>query len=153
MRATLPKRLESGRIRQGLWATSPDDGFNGIFVIPGPDGRELDIAGGNGNGNYLVLTNGLQDRARAPAPTGWEHVSVQADSGTPSWDEMCFVKELFWDEDECVVQYHPPLSQYVRANPHRLHLWKPKHETIPMPPTVLALLGVDPNQEMILESQ
>ena len=39
---------------------------------------------------------------------GWEHVSVSlpGQSRCPRWDEMCFIKDLFWAEDECVVQYH-----------------------------------------------
>ena len=38
---------------------------------------------------------------------GWEHVSVSYSKKTPTWDEMCRVKDIFWGEDECVVQYHP----------------------------------------------
>jgi hypothetical protein len=33
---------------------------------------------------------------------------------------------------------------YVECNSHRLHLWKPKHATIPMLPKVLASHGFDP---------
>jgi hypothetical protein len=36
-----------------------------------------------------------------------------------------FVKNLFWEPEECAVEYYPPAWQYVRANPYRLHLWRP----------------------------
>lgn len=67
----------------------------------------------------------------------WEHVSVHAvDNGherTPTWLEMCWVKDKFWEE-ECVVQFHPPHSQYINTHPHTLHLWRPLLAVIPMPP-------------------
>jgi len=31
----------------------------------------------------------------------------------PSWDVMWYFKDVFWDEEDCVVQYHPPKSKYV----------------------------------------
>ena len=44
---------------------------------------------------------------------GWEHVSVSRRDRCPTWEEMCQIKALFWDEDDCVIQYHPPRSEYV----------------------------------------
>ena len=73
----------------------------------------------------------------------WEHVSVHAREGkrfsaprTPTWAEMCFTKELFWEDDEAVVQYHPPKVSYVNQHPHVLHLWRHRTTPIPLPPTV-----------------
>ncbi len=74
---------------------------------------------------------------------GWEHVSVTiAPQGkdatrTPTWDEMCWVKNQFWGEDECVIEYHPPKSEYVSCHPFCLHLWKPVGIDIPMPPSIM----------------
>lgn len=45
---------------------------------------------------------------------GWEHVSVSLNNRCPTWEEMCMVKDIFWGEDECVIQFHPPKS----ANQH-----------------------------------
>lgn len=65
--------------------------------------------------------------------TSWEHVSVsklvvgkkgRVQQVTPSWEEMCVVKDLFWDAEDCVVQFHPPKSQYVNTHANCLHLWK-----------------------------
>lgn len=55
---------------------------------------------------------------------GWEHVSVSTIERCPTWDEMCKVKSLFWDDDDLVVQYHPPASEYVNNHPYTLHLWR-----------------------------
>ena len=70
----------------------------------------------------------------------WEHVSVSVmgnqKKALPNWNDMCAVKDLFWTLEDCVVQYHPPRSTYVDLNPV-LHLWRPVHKKIPMPPIIL----------------
>lgn len=71
--------------------------------------------------------------------TGWEHVSVSLPFDSrkcPSWDEMCIVKDLFWDESECVVQFHPPKSEHVNNHSGCLHLWRFTGE-FPQPPSIL----------------
>lgn len=75
--------------------------------------------------------------------TGWEHVSfklvrksrkrLMVVERTPTWSEVCEVKDIFWQEDECVMQIHPPKQFYVNTHPYVLHLWKPLHENIPQP--------------------
>lgn len=65
---------------------------------------------------------------------GWDHVSVSTNSRCPTWDEMCAVKEIFFSEDECCVEYHPRKSDYVNVWPYCLHIWKPQREEIPTPP-------------------
>ena len=55
---------------------------------------------------------------------GWEHVSVSFPNRCPTWEEMCIVKEMFWRDEETVVQYHPKKSEYVNLHPYCLHLWK-----------------------------
>lgn len=70
----------------------------------------------------------------------WEHVSARAiehrGERVPRWDEMCWLKSLFWDDEECVVQYHPPKSDYVNNHPFVLHLWKPTNIELPRPPSI-----------------
>ena len=65
---------------------------------------------------------------------GWEHVSVSLRNRCPTWDEMCLVKDIFWRDDECVVQFHPPKSEYVNLHPYCLHLWKKIGEAVELPP-------------------
>lgn len=58
----------------------------------------------------------------------WEHVSVIKMAGnhckTPSWSEMCTVKDFFWDDEDEVIQFHPPMSEYIDVV-DALHLWRP----------------------------
>ena len=72
---------------------------------------------------------------QADAQTEWEHVSVSLPDRCPTWDEMCFIKDLFWNSDECVVQYHPPKSDYVNVAKNCLHLWK-YAGPMPRPPKI-----------------
>lgn len=71
---------------------------------------------------------------------GWEHVSMDGRNRMPTWDEMCQIKDIFFTEDECCVQYHPPKSEYVNNIPYCLHIWKPIEKfsgALPMPPSIL----------------
>ena len=70
---------------------------------------------------------------------GWEHVSVCPKGRTPTWDEMCMVKELFWKDYEAVVQIHPPKVDYVNNMENCLHLWRPIEKyagELPLPPSI-----------------
>ena len=75
---------------------------------------------------YVNLPSGI--RASVVAGNneeGWEHVSIELYAHRlPTWEEMCFVKDLFWDEEEEVVQMHPRKSEYVNLT-DALHLWRP----------------------------
>lgn len=78
---------------------------------------------------------------------GWEHVSIDGKKRTPDWEEMCKLKDMFFDNDECCVQYHPPKSEYVNNAPYCLHIWKPIEKNngkLPTPPSILVgLKGVE----------
>jgi hypothetical protein len=65
---------------------------------------------------------------------GWDHVSVSLENRCPSWKEISYIKKLFWDDEDCVVQFHPPQSRYKNLHPYCLHLWKPQFTELPMPP-------------------
>jgi len=47
------------------------------------------------------------------------------------------IKSLFWDEEDCVMQLHPPKARYVNDNKYVLHLWRPTGLEIPEPPLIL----------------
>ncbi len=47
---------------------------------------------------------------------------------------MCFVKNLFWRDDEAVMQIHPKKSEYVNNHPFCLHLWRKADKEIDLPP-------------------
>lgn len=68
---------------------------------------------------------------------GWDHVSVSYRKRTPTWDEMCKVKDMFFNEEETVVQYHPKKSEYKNLHEHCLHLWRKQGKEIELPPSRL----------------
>lgn len=70
---------------------------------------------------------------------GWDHVSVSPyrRNYTPTWDDMCKLKRMFFHPEETVIEYHPAESQYVNIMPNCLHLWRPQHYEIPLPPPIL----------------
>lgn len=101
-----------------------------------------DITYGN-NGKFFIPIN-KKDKLQCVASDGlgWNHVSVSLPHRTPTWKEMCLVKDSFWDESDCVLQFHPPKSAYVNNHPHVLHLWQPIgwleiDQRIVLPPTIL----------------
>ena len=68
--------------------------------------------------------------------TGWEHVSVSLHNRCPTWEEMCYIKNLFWKEEETVIQFHPKKSKYTNHFPYVLHLWRKLDGEHELPPEV-----------------
>lgn len=52
------------------------------------------------------------------------------------FNTMCAIKDMFFGEDERVMQFHPPKSEYINNYPYCLHLWKPVDTEIPHPPMI-----------------
>lgn len=93
-----------------------------------------DTGAGTANGVFMVRRKGIVLRMIASDGDGWEHVSVSTTTRCPTWEEMCFVKGLFFTPDEAVIQYHPPEEEYVNNHPYCLHLWRPTDQAVPLPP-------------------
>lgn len=115
------EHIEPLRVTRGKGASDASYGNNGFFIW-----RTKNEAGQN-----------VAIKIMASDSMGWEHVSVSihGKQRCPTWDEMDKVKNLFWAEDECVIQYHPPLDQYINHHPYVLHLWKPVGVDLPLPPS------------------
>lgn len=119
MKQTVPPELEAARVTSGRMASKSEYGFNGVFVIQ-RDHRTKFVC--------IASTGG-----------GWDHVSVElklrgVPDRLPTWEEMCYVKSLFFDDEETVVQFHPPKSRYVNVHPRVLHLWRRQSGEMPLPP-------------------
>lgn len=80
-----------------------------------------------------ILPKGPILAVMADDQTEWGHVSVSLRGRCPTWDEMCYIKNLFFEKHETVVQYHPAESDYVNIAKSCLHLWHYK-PGIPKPP-------------------
>lgn len=113
--------IEQFRLTSGPYASAEGDDF-GYFYIP------------RGKAQLGVMASSGDESIP------WEHVSIKTrdfkGERTPTWEEMCWVKSLFWDAEECVVQYHPPESEYVNNHACVLHLWKPLGIEMPRPPSI-----------------
>jgi hypothetical protein len=48
---------------------------------------------------------------------------------------MCFIKDLFFKDEEEVIQFHPKKSEYVNIHPYVLYMWRP-HQDFLKPPSV-----------------
>jgi hypothetical protein len=120
MKNHVPLSLQANRIREGQMGSDESYGMAGAFRLIGPKSSLL-----------LAVSSGVDEKH------GWEHVSVSTQGRPPNWEEMCFVKDLFWGDQECVVQFHPPKSEYVNCHPYCLHLWRMIGGAFPMPPSLL----------------
>ena len=61
----------------------------------------------------------------------WEHVSVSLKHRTPTWQELKFIKMLFWEPEDEVIQFFPPQSEYINFHKNCLHLWRPTNINLP----------------------
>ena len=79
---------------------------------------------------------------------GWEHVSIAPYKRTvvPTWDDMCKLKDMFFEDNEVAVQYHPAKAEYVNNLPNCLHLWRPLREVMPTPPSIM--VGIKAGQTL-----
>ena len=93
-----------------------DQEFNGMLRRPGPCGTDLAV----------IFARSLDD--------GWEHVSVSTARRCPNWQEMCWVKALFWDDEDTVVQLHVQKSKHINIHPYVLHMWRNERHPYPLPP-------------------
>lgn len=55
----------------------------------------------------------------------------------PTWEEMCYIKSLFWDDTDCVIEFHPAKADYVSCHPYCLHLWRPTDQAFPTPDPIM----------------
>lgn len=122
------EQMESFRVMEGPLGSNMAFGNNGAFIIRTPARAMLQI----------IIADG----------DGWEHVSVSVAPDKPSerrrlptWEEMNFVKELFWSDDETVVQFHPRKTSYVNLNPWVLHLWRKIGLEYMLPPSYMITAG------------
>jgi hypothetical protein len=115
LKKKVPKSIEKFRIKKGPLASHPGYGFNGFFLIP-YRGTILKV---------LVSDGG-----------GWDHVSVSTETRIPTFTELSFIKDLFWEEQETVIHYFPKKSEYVNYHPYVLHLWKKQGHEHKLPPSI-----------------
>lgn len=89
------------------------------------------------NGFFSFKKNGITFFVMATDGLGWEHVSVSLSvKRAPDWEEMCMIKDLFWDDEDTVIQFHPKKSEYINNHEYVLHLWKKVDFDYELPPRI-----------------
>ena len=114
---------EKNRVKNGLFGSDRSYGCNGVFILTYQTTKQISEL-------MCIVSNGL----------GWEHVSVTIpckERRCPTWEEMCFVKNMFWSKNDLAVQYHPPESAYINCHEFCLHLWRPISKQMPLPDIIL----------------
>ena len=106
------------RVRKGAFGSDDSIGNAGAFFVPNRSSRLGAVP-------LKIIASDAQ---------GWEHVSVSLPDRCPTWLEMCNVKAMFWDDEDAVMQLHPPRSEWVNNHNFCLHLWRPTEGLIPLPP-------------------
>lgn len=87
--------------------------------------------------NVPSETDQAKLRVIASSGEGWDHVSVSRRTRCPNWPEMERIKRLFFKADEVAFQLHVPASDHINVHPYCLHIWRPHHVAIPLPPSVM----------------
>ena len=113
------KEIEKTRGLQ-IQMFNPEEGMNGFY-------KELEYT------NRGNIKFGKEFTFVFTWNNGWEHLSVSTQSRCPTWEEMCKFKDMFFNEEEACVEYHPKKSDYVNLHPHCLHIWRPLNEELPIP--------------------
>ena len=102
--------------------------------------KEIELYGVRGdehNGVFKVFVDGKSYYVIASNGCGWEHISVSprnSKNGCPSWATMCAIKDMFFEKNETVIEYHPAEADYINFHENCLHLWRPTEVEIPKPP-------------------
>jgi hypothetical protein len=104
------------RITTGKVGSSPEDGFNGHFMVPM-----------EGEMWHVILCDKM----------GWRHLSCTnaPKKILPNFRVMCRLKACFFADDAWVVQFHPPAD--VADDHDYLHLWQYIDGEMPHPWIVL----------------
>ena len=113
-----------------------EDGFAGtVFPVYYKNGK-VKIEQNIGKALHFIFSWGC----------GFEHLSVSTPIQTPTWEQMCKMKEIFWKDDEVCMQLHPKKGEYVNNHSYCLHIWRPTDKEIPTPPSVM--VGIRKGKEI-----
>ncbi len=96
---------------------------------------------------------------------GWDHIGAyvvyfdlrKKPYRIPTAEEMEFLKNAFFEQDEVVIEVHPKKEDYVNINEYMLHLWRPNREDLPLPPSVncfenIEVIDLDWGKSLLVET-
>lgn len=91
-------------------------------------------AGDGSCGVFVMYRGATQLRVIASANEGWDHLSVSTAARCPTWLEMDYIKRRFFQPNEVAMQLHVTPADHINVNDYVLHIWRPHHAAIPLPP-------------------
>lgn len=119
MKTWVNPEIEKWRVSRPPFTSTAADGNTGLFRV-------------EFRGTWLKVISSDGE--------GWHHVSVSKPAypfSVPSWEQMCFIKNLFFGEDVWACQFHPSKADYVNHHPGCLHLWRCLDREMPTPPAIM----------------
>lgn len=119
------KFAEKGRVRYGSHASKPGDRFGAFQLLYTSEAASC--------GMLIIADDGSDWKAAGLSGEPFEHVSVSLHERTPTWEELEYVRNIFWTNEETVMQLHVPAADHVNQQANTLHLWRPTKTPIPRP--------------------
>lgn len=82
------------------------------------------------NNSVLQVSASIDEESRG---LEWEHVSVMPLKAKrmPTYQEMNFIKMLFWEPEDEVIHFFPKESEHCNLVDNCLHLWRPTGVKLP----------------------
>jgi hypothetical protein len=107
-------RIKAGQKMPAHLASSPEDGWQGWFLVP-MEGELWQVCISDGMGFLHLSATNAQKRQ------------------LPSWQVMCRLKDAFFADEDWVVMYIPAKDDYVNDDPFVHDLWLPINSELPHP--------------------
>ena len=87
-------------------------------------------------GNGLIHWMRVIASAGKGQEEGWrfDHVSVSLSNRTPTWEEMDYIKRLFFHPEEVCFQLHVAAAEHINQHPYCLHIWRDCEHALRLPP-------------------
>ncbi len=141
MRSSFSKFVEAGRVQLPGAPTRSGDRY-GAFILLCPITRQpIKVIVAPSVSEEVYRSYGLHGEP-------FEHVSASLRDRCPRWDEMCWVKNLFFEPHEAVMQLHVPKADHINCHPYTLHLWRPTKTPIPRPdPATVGPKKIEPVED------
>lgn len=119
---------EADRIHQ---TQDHERALGGAFMVPTPASRNgLTV-------RHFMRVIASSGKDQSDPAFRWDHVSVSLSDRCPTWDEMDFVKRLFFKPDEVCFELHVEAKDHISNHPYCLHIWRPLDAKIPLPPSIM----------------
>jgi len=80
-----------------------------------------------------VIASSGADQPKAEPGLRFDHVSVSLSHRCPTWDEMDYVRKLFFKPEEICFQLHMPPAENISLHPYCLHIWRAIDAALPLP--------------------